>query len=46
MPQGKEMYGSTNIAILLSRKYSPLASSVRVIYGLCCYTAPDIQAIL
>ena len=25
-------------------KYSPLASSVRVIYvAFCCYTAPDIQ---
>ena len=40
-----EMYGSTTYCNFYSHvKYSPLASSVRVIYvAFCCYTAPDIQ---
>ncbi len=39
------MYGSTTYCNFYSHvKYSPLASSVRVIYvAFCCYTAPDIQ---
>ncbi|MFW0550490.1 phosphotransferase, partial [Klebsiella pneumoniae] len=40
-----EVYGSTTYCNFYSHvKYSPLASSVRVIYvAFCCYTAPDIQ---
>ena len=43
MVQG--LYGSTTYCNFYSHvKYSPLASSVRVIYvAFCCYTAPDIQ---
>ena len=39
------VYGSTTYCNFYSYvKYSPLASSVRVIYvAFCCYTAPDIQ---
>ena len=39
------LYGSTTYCNFYSHvKYSPLASSVRVIYvAFCCYTAPDIQ---
>ena len=39
------VYGSTTYCNFYSHvKYSPLASSVRVIYvAFCCYTAPDIQ---
>ena len=41
----KKLYGSTTYCNFYSHvKYSPLASSVRVIYvAFCCYTAPDIQ---
>ena len=41
----KALYGSTTYCNFYSHvKYSPLASSVRVIYvAFCCYTAPDIQ---
>ena len=40
-----DLYGSTTYCNFYSHvKYSPLASSVRVIYvAFCCYTAPDIQ---
>ncbi|WP_259294329.1 helix-turn-helix domain-containing protein, partial [Klebsiella pneumoniae] len=40
-----KLYGSTTYCNFYSHvKYSPLASSVRVIYvAFCCYTAPDIQ---
>ncbi|PAQ17222.1 hypothetical protein BIU79_07785 [Klebsiella pneumoniae] len=40
-----KVYGSTTYCNFYSHvKYSPLASSVRVIYvAFCCYTAPDIQ---
>ena len=38
------VYGSTTYCNFTLVKYSPLASSVRVIYvAFCCYTAPDIQ---
>ncbi|ELC06656.1 hypothetical protein WCM_04828, partial [Escherichia coli KTE10] len=41
----EKVYGATTYCNFYSHvKYSPLASSVRVIYvAFCCYTAPDIQ---
>ncbi|VTM81138.1 plasmid SOS inhibition protein B [Klebsiella pneumoniae] len=44
-PELITLYGSTTYCNFYSHvKYSPLASSVRVIYvAFCCYTAPDIQ---